>query len=113
MRIKANGITSNCAIDGPDGAPWIMFSNSLATNLSMWDPQVADFAQVPLLDAGTLAQGVGEPAVVFVDQDLTLAHAHSTGSCQLSASSSQPNQANSTRGAPPYGAALVWLTADS
>ena len=44
MRIRANGITFNCAIDGPEGAPWIMFSNSLATNLSMWDPQVADFA---------------------------------------------------------------------
>ena len=43
MRIRANGITFNCAIDGAEGAPWIMFSNSLATNLSMWDPQVADF----------------------------------------------------------------------
>ncbi len=43
MRIKANGITFNCEIDGPEGAPWIMFSNSLATSLAMWDPQVADF----------------------------------------------------------------------
>ena len=42
MRIKANGITFNCEIEGPEGAPWIVFSNSLATNLSMWDPQVAD-----------------------------------------------------------------------
>jgi 3-oxoadipate enol-lactonase len=42
MRIKANGITFNCEIDGHDGAPWLVFSNSLATNLSMWDPQVAD-----------------------------------------------------------------------
>ncbi len=43
MRITANGITFNCEIEGPEGAPWIMFSNSLATNLSMWDPQAADF----------------------------------------------------------------------
>jgi len=43
MRIKANGITFNCEIDGPERAPWVMFSNSLATNLSMWNPQVADF----------------------------------------------------------------------
>jgi 3-oxoadipate enol-lactonase len=41
MHIKANGITLNCEIDGPEGAPWIVFSNSLATNTSMWDPQVA------------------------------------------------------------------------
>jgi 3-oxoadipate enol-lactonase len=39
MRIKANGITFNCEIDGADGAPWLVFSNSLATNLSMWDGQ--------------------------------------------------------------------------
>jgi 3-oxoadipate enol-lactonase len=42
MRIKANGITFNCEIEGPEGAPWLVFSNSLATNLSMWDPQAAD-----------------------------------------------------------------------
>jgi 3-oxoadipate enol-lactonase len=44
MRIKANGIGFNCEIDGLDGAPWLMFSNSLATNLSMWDPQAAALA---------------------------------------------------------------------
>jgi 3-oxoadipate enol-lactonase len=43
MRIKANGITFNYEIEGREGAPFIMFSNSLATNLSMWDPQAADF----------------------------------------------------------------------
>ncbi len=40
MRIKANGININYQIDGPDGAPWLVFSNSLMTNLSMWDEQV-------------------------------------------------------------------------
>jgi 3-oxoadipate enol-lactonase len=41
MQVKANGIHFNCEIDGPAGAPWLVFSNSLATNLSMWDPQSA------------------------------------------------------------------------
>jgi 3-oxoadipate enol-lactonase len=41
MRINANGITFNYQIDGPEGAPWLAFSNSLATNLSMWDEQAA------------------------------------------------------------------------
>jgi 3-oxoadipate enol-lactonase len=41
MRIKANGITFNYTIDGPEGAPWIVFSNSLATTAAMWDEQAA------------------------------------------------------------------------
>jgi 3-oxoadipate enol-lactonase len=45
MRIKANGITFNYAIEGPADAPWLVFSNSLATNLSMWDPQAADLSR--------------------------------------------------------------------
>jgi 3-oxoadipate enol-lactonase len=43
MKIKANGITFNVQVEGPEGAPWIAFSNSLATNLSMWDAQAAHF----------------------------------------------------------------------
>ncbi len=45
MRIKANGITFNYAIEGSEDAPAIVFSNSLATNLAMWDPQAADLAR--------------------------------------------------------------------
>ena len=41
MKIKANGIAINCQIDGAEGAPWIVFSNSLATSLAMWDDQAA------------------------------------------------------------------------
>jgi 3-oxoadipate enol-lactonase len=40
MRIKANGISINYEIDGPEGAPWVVFSNSLATNVTMWEPQL-------------------------------------------------------------------------
>jgi 3-oxoadipate enol-lactonase len=43
MKIKANGITINYQIDGPENAnataPWLVFSNSLATSLAMWDEQ--------------------------------------------------------------------------
>jgi 3-oxoadipate enol-lactonase len=39
MHINANGITFNYQIDGAQHAPWLIFSNSLATNFSMWDDQ--------------------------------------------------------------------------
>jgi 3-oxoadipate enol-lactonase len=42
MRVKANGITINYEVDGADGAPWLVLSNSLATNVHMWDDQAAD-----------------------------------------------------------------------
>src|SRR4051812_24683115 len=45
MRVKANGIQFNCRVDGNAGKPWLTFSNSLATNLSMWDEQVAALAK--------------------------------------------------------------------
>src|SRR3954463_11699897 len=41
MKINANGISINYQIDGREGAPWLIFSNSLITNLTMWDDQVA------------------------------------------------------------------------
>ena len=43
MKTKANGINFNYQVDGPAGAPWIVFSNSLASNLHMWDGQARDF----------------------------------------------------------------------
>jgi 3-oxoadipate enol-lactonase len=41
MQIKANGLTFNTQIDGREGAPWLILSNSLATDLTMWDGQAA------------------------------------------------------------------------
>jgi len=43
--VKANGITIHCQIDGPAEAPWFIFSNSLATDLSMWEGQAAHFSR--------------------------------------------------------------------
>jgi 3-oxoadipate enol-lactonase len=41
VEVRANGISFVCQIDGPAGAPWLTFSNSLNTNISLWDGQVA------------------------------------------------------------------------
>jgi 3-oxoadipate enol-lactonase len=44
MKITVNGITVNYTIDGPEHAPVVTMSNSLASNLSMWDPQMPALA---------------------------------------------------------------------
>jgi 3-oxoadipate enol-lactonase len=41
MKASVNGVELNYRIEGREGAPWLTFSNSLATNLGMWDDQVA------------------------------------------------------------------------
>jgi 3-oxoadipate enol-lactonase len=40
MKISANGITTNYTLDGPADAPAVTLSHSLATDLSMWEPQM-------------------------------------------------------------------------
>lgn len=42
-KIQANGISLNYRLDGPEDAPVLMLSNSLGTNLGMWDWQVERF----------------------------------------------------------------------
>jgi len=42
---EVNGARLHYRFDGPEGAPVLMLSNSLGTNLGMWDPQVAAFAR--------------------------------------------------------------------
>src|SRR6266699_5882538 len=44
MHISANGISINYEIDGRESAPWLVLSNSLATDLTMWDQQAKDFS---------------------------------------------------------------------
>jgi 3-oxoadipate enol-lactonase len=43
--LEANGIKVNYRVDGADGAPVLMLSNSLGTNLHMWDKQVPALAK--------------------------------------------------------------------
>ena len=39
--IPVRGLSFRCRAEGAAGAPWIVFSNSLMTDLSLWDDQVA------------------------------------------------------------------------
>src|SRR5262249_20121286 len=45
MKVKANGIRINYQLDGSDGAPWLVLSNSLATNLTLWDEQARELGR--------------------------------------------------------------------
>lgn len=38
--ITQDEVRFNIRLDGPEGAPWVVFSNSLLTDLSLWDKQV-------------------------------------------------------------------------
>jgi 3-oxoadipate enol-lactonase len=40
MKVTVNGITVNYTLDGPANAPVVTLSHSLATDLSMWEPQM-------------------------------------------------------------------------
>lgn len=43
--IEANGLSFRCRVDaGAADAPWLVFSNSLGTDLGVWDDQVAALA---------------------------------------------------------------------
>jgi len=41
MKMDVNGITVHYEMNGPESAPVVTLSHSLATDLSMWDPQAA------------------------------------------------------------------------
>ena len=41
MKINANGLEINYRLDGPEDGPVVMFSNSLMSNYTMWDGQMA------------------------------------------------------------------------
>ncbi len=45
MKIKANGININYQMEGPDSAPVVTLSHSLAADLSMWDPQMKELTK--------------------------------------------------------------------
>ena len=41
MKAKVNGTELNYEVSGKEGAPWLVFSHSLACNVRMWDPTIA------------------------------------------------------------------------
>ena len=65
LQIRANGTTLRCRVEGPSSAQAILFSNCIATNLTMWDAQVAHFAaryQVIRYDARGHGSSLSTPA---------------------------------------------------
>ncbi len=43
--VAVDGLQFHCRVEGAADGPWMIFSNSLATNLSVWDEQVDAFRQ--------------------------------------------------------------------
>jgi 3-oxoadipate enol-lactonase len=43
MQITANGVSFHYRIEGTEGKPWLMFSNSHCTTLELWDEMVERF----------------------------------------------------------------------
>ena len=43
--VAVDGAKLNTRVDGPEDAEWIVLSNSLAADLTMWDPQIAFLAR--------------------------------------------------------------------
>lgn len=43
--IQHDGVNFRCRLDGREGAPWLVLSNSLMTDLTVWDAQVAEYSQ--------------------------------------------------------------------
>ncbi|MBF9033257.1 alpha/beta fold hydrolase [Rhodobacterales bacterium HKCCE2091] len=39
--VEVGGVRIHARLDGPNGAPWVVFANSILTDLTMWDDQVA------------------------------------------------------------------------
>jgi len=42
--VTVGGLRLRCRVDGAAGAPWLVFSNSLMTDLTLWDDQVTAYA---------------------------------------------------------------------
>ncbi|MGH2356939.1 MAG: 3-oxoadipate enol-lactonase [Candidatus Limnocylindria bacterium] len=57
MKVTANGISMNYTLDGPANAPVVTLSHSLATDLSMWDPQMPGLARYRVLRYDTRGHG--------------------------------------------------------
>ena len=57
--VDVNGISFRVRVSGKKGAPWLTFSNSLATNLTMWDGQAGVFgADYQILQYDTRGHGL-------------------------------------------------------
>jgi 3-oxoadipate enol-lactonase len=61
MKVRANGIETHYTLDGPANAPVVTLSHSLATDISMWEPQLAALrARYRVLNYDTRGHGATE-----------------------------------------------------
>ena len=44
-RVQFDGRSLRVRVDGPEGAPWLVLSNSLGATLEMWEPQLDAFSR--------------------------------------------------------------------
>ncbi|MGC9325984.1 MAG: alpha/beta fold hydrolase, partial [Desulfomonilia bacterium] len=58
-----NGTTIHYRLDGPEGAPVVMLSNSLASDLTMWDAQVPSLVNAGYRVLRYDSRGHGQSAV--------------------------------------------------
>ena len=71
MKVKANGIEMHYTLEGPATAPVVMLSHSLATDLSMWEPQLAALrARYRVLSYDTRGHGGTEAPAAAYSLDL-------------------------------------------
>ncbi len=68
--VSVNGTTLNTLVEGKEGAPWLVFSNSLATDLRMWNQQVAALkAHFRILRYDQRGHGASAPPPAGTDFD--------------------------------------------
>jgi|SRR5579872_2398585 len=69
---ESNGVRLRYRLEGKPGAPVILFSNSLGTDLSMWDPQVSALRnEYGILRYDTRGHGLSSVAAgAFTQEDL-------------------------------------------
>ena len=72
MIAVTNGFDTHCVVEGPEGAPWVTFSNSLVTSLEMWDAEAkALSSRYRVLRYDTRGHGQsGVPAAPYSIADL-------------------------------------------
>jgi len=71
MKVKANGIEMHYTLEGPANAPVVTLSHSLATDLSMWEPQLTALrARYRVLSYDTRGHGGTEAPAAAYSLDL-------------------------------------------
>src|SRR5436190_1562786 len=64
-QFERDGVEFNVTLDGPENAPPLMLSNSLGTNLHMWDPQIPELTKhFRVIRYDSRGHGKREPAIV-------------------------------------------------